>query len=367
MAEDYIPEYEHYDDIFDDNNYEENPNEETEEPTEESSEETENSDEEDFPGETDEDDGDQSEIKDREDSSDNGTDEDESKSEPETTDQEIEEIEIEAPDFFPDEMIPGEFKDEKEELEFYRNNYGKALNYFKHPDFAKTIENEYEESLAQIEDRYKEHKAIGEMLEGNPETALKLHNPRYLAQLGGDASLSQDEATQYMTNKLEKEFGKDFREKYNPNELHDVDSLSSKMNRRQQEINNEIMEINNKSKEINEKINPSPEKQKEKLVNDYEPFKEAGYSEEEYQDFVKESLDKIQEGDFSFGDLHKFLYFDDYINDAYNRGKESGKKNLQKNIERTAESLPEKPEKTTSKNEPESPGMRVNDIISFPS
>lgn len=239
--------------------------------------------------------------------------------------------EWEYPDWAPDELVTPEYEDPNDELEWYRNNYHKAFEHYKSPEFAKELLNSYEDALIEKEQNVQELKAIKEMLENNPEQVIRTYAPHYLQARGYNAQMTEDEIYSEVDNQLAAEFGSDYKEIYNPDAANDPKTISGKMLMRQQEI---IAELEDRNNQIASYTPPTKEELEERLMNQYsdEEFDKSGYTLDEFTEFKDEAIHFVS--NMTLRDVHYALYHDDYVDDAYKRGYADGKKGVVSEIER---------------------------------
>jgi hypothetical protein len=131
-------------------------------------------------------------------------------------------------------------------------------------------------------------------------------------------------------NQLANKFGEDYMERFKKEDLLKPDSISSKILQFEQDVIRQVREHNEtewkkQQETVPQENNISVPEIAELLEKQYkEYFAESGVTEEEYGDFVQQ-LSNYQ---ITTKDLHRAMYFDDYINEAFRQGIETGKKGL---------------------------------------
>lgn len=261
-------------------------------------------------------------------------------------DSKIEEISL--PEYIPEDYATPDFKDEKEELSWYRDKYGSLVEYTNSNDFVKNIANVYKDDLLQAEQDVASLKATQELLADNPESAIRMLAPQYAKAFGNYNPLNRDEQSTYLDKQLSARFGQDYREKYNKNEANDPSTESYKMLKYQEDLQGRLKEINNELAEAQEKYAPTERQIQEKIIKQYDDFKED-YDYDSYQNFIQEANNYLKTGNIKYNDIHKLMYFQAYIEAAYEEGMNSGKSGVINNIKRAGE----RPKTTHRQREPQ--------------
>lgn len=245
---------------------------------------------------------------------------------------------IEVADYVPDDLVPPDFEDDKAELEWYRNKYNDALNLHRTDEFKQTLLETYKDHLANAEDETGELMRIREAFKkNNPIPILKAYFPNYLSENGVDPRLSDEEMIDFVRGKLQDEFGENYEEHFNRDELMNPASVSAKMLARQQELVRSVKDHNSQEFREAKKVmegdgGPTPERvqQFEKVLSEgYDQyFAKAGFTEDEYAEFIQE-LSKWES--MNIQDLHRALYFEQYIENAKEEGKREALKEIAQN------------------------------------
>ena len=241
--------------------------------------------------------------------------------EEEDTDDEVEEVDddddedvFEYPEYIPDELIiPEQFKNEKEELEWYKKNYVEALNVVKHDTVKKFLVKEYREHLMQTEDDYLKIKAVKEAFDGNPRALFKMYFNQELESAGVSLNLSEADKNDIVARKLAEEFGDDYYAVYDPNKIHNPNSLSARIYKR----NNEIFE----------ELNKTPEQS----APDLTPLIEEAY-QQDFSDMDREQynafIERAKSHQVSVKDLYNAINHDSLMESAYKEGLIAGRKEI---------------------------------------
>ena len=242
----------------------------------------------------------------------------------EDTDDDVEEINdeeydddddvFEYPEYIPDELIiPEQFKNEKDELEWYKKNYVEALNVVKHDTVKKFLVKEYREHLMQTEDDYLKLKAVKEAFDGNPRALFKMYFNQDLEGAGVSLNLSEADKNDIVARQLAEEFGDDYYAVYDPNKIHNPNSLSARIYRR----NNEIFEELNKAHEQSAPdLTPLIE---EAYQKDF-----SGMDKEQYNAFIE----RAKSHQVSVKDLYNAINHDSLMESAYKEGLIAGRKEI---------------------------------------
>jgi len=230
---------------------------------------------------------------------------------------ESEVIEEDYPSFIPDEYKPKTFKDEKEEVEFYRQNYRKALNHYKSEEFSKTLKEQYKDSLLKEEEDYETLKKIHTSFKDDPELMFKLYYPENLAKRGIDVQFSPEEQNKVINRVLSDSFGSNYKDKYDPNEaLDDPSSMSAKMLDKQREVKQALQEAQTKA----EASIPDPKALEKTIVEQRQKYFK-NIPEDEFNSFIKE----VETWQPTLLDIHRAKNFDTYAEQAYQLGLVKGR------------------------------------------
>lgn len=266
-----------------------------------------------------------------------------------------------VPDFVPDDLIPPEtFESPEKETEFYRDAYVKVLELHRSEEFVKSFVDAYEQQLIERSEEVEGLKAVNELFKGNPELAVKLYAPGYLVERGYDASFSENETNQLVSQALAKEFGKDYAAKYNPDEASDPDTLSGRMWTRQEAVIAEIKQRNTQIEKTAAQTAPPTPEEKQAFIDEQfkTQFEPQGFSRQDYDKFLNDA--EVKSNSMTLADWHKVVEFEAYEKRAYQRGYNEGRKSLTDELTQSGKKMKpadEKPsERQAMKNsEPEYP------------
>lgn len=260
-----------------------------------------------------------------------GTDEPVQETEEQITDEVIEK-EWNFPDWIDDELKPKQFKSQKEELAFYRNNYPNLIEQTKNEKFIKHFADEYQDHLIAREKNVEELKVVTEALKGqNGKTLAKLFFNDALVKEGYNTKIDTREAREFIEQELAAKYGADWQSKYDPEDELDASTLSGKIFRERTKLINAFSEHNNKVQPIQDTVT---DEQRQAIIDkDYEEhFKPYNMSKEDYDAYVSQAREYLPK--MNMMDLYKTMNFDAFVEDAYNKGIEEGKKSVTKEIER---------------------------------
>ena len=250
-----------------------------------------------------------------------------------------EEYEIEVADYIEDDFIPPDkFKNQKEEVRWYKENYARLINKFSDEDFVQEFADAYQEQLLSREKNIENLKAVDYLLKGQPELALKLYAPQYLAQKGHSPLINEDEAREMVDNALKQKYGEDYLDLYDSSKANTKGTLSYMMYQYQQEILHHVQQQREEAQKYIENYQPpDPAKIQEYLYSVYEEsFAQAEFSKEEFDNFVSEAREYSKT--MPLEDVYFVLNKEDYLDLAYENGYEEGKKAAAKNLNKAIKS-----------------------------
>jgi len=264
--------------------------------------------------------------------------------------------EITLPDYVPDDLVPPDFKDEEEELAFYRSNYSKAVSLVTSPEFGDVVLKEYEDKLIEKEQDHERFKALKVAFDSNPEAAIKFYFPEALEQRGYRTTISGDEAEQWVSSKMADEFGEDYLERYDSEEAGlKPKSESAKMWAVYDKTKAELAQHNERAKQVEDQSRPlSTEAKTELLQKQYEETFKSFMSKDEYEVFLGEASEKS----LTLLDVFRAFNFDHYItaaeDDGYKRGKRDAINGVRKSVRTTVVQAerPMKPKEDVRYNNP---------------
>lgn len=244
--------------------------------------------------------------------------------ESEDSEEEDEIVDWEPPEWLPEDKLPPEkFKNDKERADWYEQAYLGLTSDMSSEDFQQDLYQQYQDQLLEQEEHVNELKELRNMLTtGDPETVLKMYAPHILEQKGYPTLVEEENAKDNIWQTLKAEFGSNFEDKYDPDEVgKDPDSVSSRIFNRYQQLYNEWQQDTKQKLEQQQQSQLTEEQLQERIAEQYDSvFKEAGYEPEEYEEFVQEAFQKAPS--LTLEDMHKVIHFEDYIEDAKREARE---------------------------------------------
>jgi len=236
---------------------------------------------------------------------------------------------------------PEEFNNIEEAANWYKNKFNeikKELMNPYNPVTRKYIDNYVMSRIEEEEKSISDFKQAYMAFKNNPKEYMMQFFPEALAEFGISPVISAEEMEILIDNKLKEEFGEDYKYKWNASELIDVNSFSSRLLQRRNEMINNLEQLNNKNREILSKWNENlangksniqsltaqseeeiiqkiKAEHKDKFVNEY------GIPEDAFEDFLR-SVSKRQ---ITLEDLHRIQYFEGYMRQAYEKGLQDAK------------------------------------------
>lgn len=251
----------------------------------------------------------------------------------ETQQPEQEEFKIDEKWFTPEDFE----NDPVKELNWYKNRVETLRNAY-NDLYVDRPQEHINQLLEQTSNEIEGFKIAFNALKTNPEEFVMQYMPELLAKHGLSPVLSEDQILNKVHEQLVKEFGEDYRNRYDPSELIDMRSFSAQMLNKQNQLYGEYAELNKRNAEIatkwNENINEKgtnfqTQEQAQFNVQEiaekhYGEFEQLGFNREEYNSFIEAA----QQQDLTMQDIHKVVYFDGYMQVAYEKGLEEGRKNI---------------------------------------
>lgn len=256
------------------------------------------------------------------------------------SEQPTEEIQAEPEQLIIDEkwFQPEDFGDDHSKaLDWYKNRV-ETLRTAYNDLYVERPQQQVNELIEQTSNEIEGFKVAFNALKTNPEEFVMQYMPELLIKNGLSPVLSEDQVLNKVHEALVKEFGEDYRQRYDPSELIDMRSYSAQMLNKQNQLYGEYAELNKRNAEIaskwNENINEKGtnfQTQEETQFNvqeiadkHYGEFEQLGFNRDEYNSFIEQA----QQQDLTMQDLHKVVYFDGYMQVAYEQGLNEGKKSL---------------------------------------
>lgn len=241
------------------------------------------------------------------------------------------------PDYVPDELVvPEEFKNEKEELQWYRENYFKSLEVPNSENFKKVIANKYKDYLIQAEDEFDKLTALKEAFDTNPRGLFKMYFGTELEKAGVEFKLSAQERSDIVARKLADEFGEDYFEVYDEEKAMKPNTIHHKIWKR----NNELFEeINKETKE--ETVDYA------KLIDETYEKEFSDFERQEYDEFVE----KAKTYNMGLRDLYIAMHYKELSEQSYQEGLKQGKKEVMNQLKPQAKRV-RRPVKYKEEDEP---------------
>lgn len=161
---------------------------------------------------------------------------------------------IDLPPWIPEQFRPSQFENDKEELEFYRQAMPGMARFFESPEFVDNFAGKYQQLLAEREQEIENFKSHFQNFKSNPKGYLKTWLPEYYEELGVESPYSEEQIDSAVEEKMVEEFGADWRDIFNPDDLIKPRSLSAKMQRFSDKAYQDLERENQKRLEKIEKI-----------------------------------------------------------------------------------------------------------------
>ena len=234
------------------------------------------------------------------------------------------------PSYIPKEFHPKEFKDEREEADFYKKNYKEVLNYYSKDEFVQGLKEAYKNQLLESDQEVEKLKAVKSMFEEDPYLAMKVFAPEVLTQYGHSATFSDVEKQEYIQAALAKEFGEDYEDVFDENQANNPRSISGKMRAYANQLDTQINTENQRRYELAQKSRPlTPQEVQQELQQSYNQMKNE-VTPEEYKKFTGWLTTTAK--DLKVPDLYKLYKYEDKVKEAFEKGKLEGKKEIKNNI-----------------------------------
>lgn len=240
---------------------------------------------------------------------------------------------------------PEKFEEGTDELGWYKEKYNALHKGLTDPAFYDRVMEQYGEKILAKEAEAEKIKETWAAIQKNPRDYIRQHFPESLAELGISPVMSAEELTSSVDAKLKAEFGENYRDLYNVEDLAPWkgETLTRQIYNRGQELHNELSQQNSKNKEIfegytkkvAEGASPVSEEQTRKYIEDnYKDFEKAGIDRSTYDSFVQELEKAPMPGLMEF---YKLKNYEQTMENARKMGYEEGRKAALQNIERAAQ------------------------------
>jgi hypothetical protein len=169
-------------------------------------------------------------------------------------------------------------------------------------------------------------------MQADPLMFFARYIPDALSHYGISPVLSEDQIASQIDQRIKEEFGENYKDRWNVNEMIAPGSFSQKVYYRQNEILNELTALNEQNKQshqawLNNVASAQAPQQRsydqEAIEAAYDANFQAIYPDkQQYERFV----DAVKDHQPTLQELHQIAFFNDYVKLAYNNGIEAGKK-----------------------------------------
>lgn len=239
-----------------------------------------------------------------------------------------------------------EFENSEQELDWYRNKMGVLEQIFDKDKgyLQEFIETTRTDAIHNVEQEVQGFRDMFEAMQVDPKGFLLQYMPEAMAEYGIDPIMSSEQLLERVQADMESEFGADYLQKVNPQEMFKPRSFSSQVWAKQQESINHWTKLNERNQELvanwNKHIKhngggPQPlseveavQKQEQYLSSEYQNYfaPKLGYSKEQFDSFIEQAQ---KAPSLTLQQVEKVLNFDKYMQQSYERGiRERGKNTL---------------------------------------
>lgn len=240
---------------------------------------------------------------------------------------------------------PEQFESGEQELEWYKTQYNSMYNTLNSKELYDKIAENYKDLLLQQEQEVEKIKETYKALQSNPKDFIRQYYPETLSELGISPVKNTDEISSEVDAKLKQEFGEDYKNMYDPNDLAPFkgDNFTRRVYDRGMEIHKQLSAENEKNKEIlstytskvAQGVNPVTEAQKnEYFESEFAKLSKQGVTKEEFDSFVKELESDAFQPTLEL--FWKLKNSDKLIAEAKQQGYEEGKKSIMQNVRKAA-------------------------------
>lgn len=228
--------------------------------------------------------------------------------------------------------VPKEFKSKDEALKWYAEKYEDLKEAVAAPEEYKTkVLERYEEEVEGFKNAYV-------AMQKNPKEFFMQYLPEVLMENGISPVMTEEEINQELEKAIKFEFGADYKSQYKPEDLINPRSYSTRLLNKMHQLRAEFEAKNKENQELykqwNEKIakgesnipqrSVTPEQARRAAEEQYVRFKDYGFSEEQFKEF----LDAAEAHKLELEDFHKVIYFDGYMEEAYRKGAEDSQRKV---------------------------------------
>lgn len=231
----------------------------------------------------------------------------------------------------------------EQQIEWYGSQMEQLRNYISGEQFQQEQEQMRQQRLDEVSREVEDFQIVYQALKRDPQGYMAQFLPEVLMQYGVNPVMSPEQIGQRVDDQLKQHFGEDYQQRVNPNELFNPLSFSAQVYQKQQQLYGHFAEMNQRNQELVDnwgqivaegKLNTMqnqqpPEVSVDALVEQYNEHFADTMSHEEYAEFI----DKAQQyGNTTTIDVHKLVYFNDYMTHAYQQGIEEGRKQFYQQV-----------------------------------
>ena len=252
----------------------------------------------------------------------------------------LQQQEVEDADFWfvPNNLPP------QQQVQIYNDKLMQLREFLESEQYQQETEQYRQQRINEIEQELADFGVAYKALQQNPKDFMAKYLPEVLMEYGVSPVLSQTEIAQRVEEQLKVQYGENYKEQINPQEMFNPGSFTSLVYQAQQHLFNTYLQQNAQNEALvrdwgklvaEGKINSQqplqqpqtfdalpPETQAAQLVQEYEQnWKQLGFSEDEFVEFVG----RAQETSMSPHEVHKVVYFENYMTEAYKQGLEQGR------------------------------------------
>jgi hypothetical protein len=236
---------------------------------------------------------------------------------------------------------PEKFENIDQEIAWYRERFdvlSKEIN--PNTETIRELSKPYvDEYIQQQETEIQGFAEMKRALDTNPRAFLMQYIPEALAELGISPIMTDNEILDNIAKDMATEFGDDYRERFNHNDVIDPRTESSQMWLRMDKLKSEYNNLNNRNREILEQWNSKVINNEVKTPSNEEAmqFIESSYKEQfEPLEIPKEEFNATiewakQAPPITTLDIYKLKNFEVLLQEAYNSGIVEGKQVTYKN------------------------------------
>lgn len=218
--------------------------------------------------------------------------------------------------------IPEKFDKPEDELEFYKGKFNEFNDKANSEEFINGLTKTYSDQLLEKEKNVEELKAIRDMLDGKPESFVKMKFKEQLSSAGFNHQLTEEEKYSYLNEGLSDKFGSNFGDIYNEEDSLIPGTTSYKMKEEQNRLLQELNEHNSAPQQSQQsQIDPIEAK---KMV--YETLGKKGLNEKQIDGFIEKATKDWNDIVNDPVKMYNVVYMDKIIAQKEKSAYEKGKK-----------------------------------------